>query len=301
MNKVILSFAVVGGVIASLPLGCSSSSSTADADAGADAGPVVVSASADAACTALAQAICDRTSACTPFALSAIYGDASTCLAREKISCTATLAAPSAGATPTTAQACADSFPSLSCDDFSSGNFGTACKVQPGKLALGATCGDSSQCASTFCASGPASNCGTCATVTSVGDACVNGACSAGLSCNTTTMKCIAPGAGKAGTSCTSNADCDLAHAVGCDTTGGKCVALTVASGPGDTCGADAIKATMFTLCPAGGDCSGSVLGKCIANASDGASCDSTNGPYCLLPAKCVSGSCALPNASACN
>ena len=94
MKRTILAFTLFGAGLVALPSGCSSSSSDGGSSGG-DAGTsdkdsgVEVSGDADAACTALASAICERTSTCTPFALNAIYGDSATCQSREKASCVA--------------------------------------------------------------------------------------------------------------------------------------------------------------------------------------------------------------------
>jgi len=63
--------------------------------------------------------------------------------------------------------------------------------------------------------------------------------------------------------------------------------------------------------CIAGGECDppGSVTGSCTAPATDGAMCDTANGPPCLKPARCVGdfsdggtvGTCKILSATTCN
>jgi hypothetical protein len=99
---------------------------------------------------------------------------------------------------------------------------------------------------------------------------------------------------------CHSQSECDVAHAVGCNTNNDKCLALAIATSGGD-CGADSITPTKFTLCPANGTCDAVIGGSCHAAAADGAACSTaSSGPTCLSPAKCVNSICTLPNATAC-
>ena len=69
----------------------------------------------------------------------------------------------------------------------------------------------------------------------------------------------------------------------------------------GQTCGADRYPPTKYTVCAGGGSCSSTFGGTCAPVAADGAPCsDIDTGPRCLAPARCVSGTCTLPNASSC-
>ena len=266
-----------------------------DAGAGETAGP-----EAAQACGALADALCAKLVSCSPFALGALYGDASTCRQRLTLGCLPKFGAPGTSATAAMATACAQALPALSCATFAKGDFGAACAAQPGALGNGAACGDDAQCASTFCARAPDAICGICAATTPVGAACVHGACSAGTVCPAGRSTCLAPVAGQVGDACTTLEQCDLGNGVGCNTTSGRCIMLTQTA-PGGTCGASSLIATSFAVCPASGSCSALINGTCSAAATDGAACSTAStGPACLPPARCVSGRCTLPDPSSC-
>jgi hypothetical protein len=128
----------------------------------------------------------------------------------------------------------------------------------------------------------------------------VNQACSSGFACPTGATTCIVPVAGQVNATCSSQNECDLAHAVGCNTNDNKCIALAIAAA-GQSCGADSITPTKFTLCPANGTCDAVLNGSCHAAAADGAACSTaSSGPSCLAPARCVGSICTLPDATAC-
>jgi hypothetical protein len=109
---------------------------------------------------------------------------------------------------------------------------------------------------------------------------------------------CITPVAGKVNDSCTAQEQCDLAHAVGCNTSSGRCMKLTLAQG---SCGADFIIPSSYAVCPAAGTCSAAIGGRCSAAARDGESCSTADtGTHCMLPARCVGGKCTLSDANKC-
>jgi hypothetical protein len=253
------------------------------------------------ACAALADALCAKLMSCSPFALGALYGDATTCKQRLALGCVVKFGAPGTSATPAMATACAASLPSLACATFATGDFGAACAAQPGTLANGAACGDDAQCASTFCARAADAVCGVCAAATSAGSACVRGSCSAGTVCPMGRTTCIAPVAGQVGDMCTTLEQCDLGHGVGCNTTTSRCIMLTQAPA-GGMCGANSLLASSFAVCPASGSCSAILNGTCSAAAADSAACSTaTTGPACMPPAKCVGGRCTLPAPASCH
>lgn len=106
-----------------------------------------------------------------------------------------------------------------------------------------------------------------------------------------------------AGASCDSKAatmpDCDRRLGLFCSRTTNTCVAYTYAD-DGQPCG---VVAGGFAACNAGGLCvlaAGATMGTCKAAVADGQACDDTNGPPCVVPAKCVAGVCTLGNAAAC-
>ncbi len=135
--------------------GCSSSSSTSpEADAGS-------SASALAACSDSAHAICAKMNTCSPSSLSASYGDTSTYETRIKASCLDGLSAPSTGGTPEKTEACAQAYATYSCTDYrDKTNIPSACAPAAGSGATGAACLFAAQCQSSFCAIAPGSACG---------------------------------------------------------------------------------------------------------------------------------------------
>ncbi len=93
----------------------------------------------------------------------------------------------------------------------------------------------------------------------------------------------------------------------------GTCQAVTVVDA-GMACGpVGAMPITGFADCHAGATCikpTGSAVGTCTAPAANGAACDNdtTKGPPCLAPARCVPGSststagtCTVPDATMCH
>lgn len=264
---------------------------------GTDAGPGVDAAKA---CADAASAVCAKLATCSSFVVSVTYGDVAKCKERFLVSCASAFTAPGTSTTPAKTEACAKSIAQVSCGDVLSGNLGAACNPSPGSLAAGAACRDDAQCASTFCARAPDTECGTCAALTSAGSPCVNQACSRGTTCPKGGTTCVAPVAGKVGDACTSQEQCDLANAVGCNTNSKKCITLAVANS-GQTCGSN-IAQDKFTVCSAAGACSAVLGGMCSAAAADGATCSTADtGPHCMTPAVCTGGKCKVPDATACH
>ncbi len=269
-----------------------SDAATQGADAGSDPGPA-------AACAEAADAVCGQLEACSPFGLAAIYGDLATCKSRVALGCLPAFGAPGSSATTARTVQCAQALRQLSCEVVKTGDYGPACAAVPGALADGAACGDDSQCQSTFCARASTSLCGTCSPKSTEGGPCEDGACSSGLSCPTGASTCIKPVPGEVGDACTYQEQCDLAEGIVCDTAASKeCIQVSVASGTGEACG---LTMTGFVLCRASGACSGIFGGTCSAAAADGAACSASDtGPKCLSPARCVEGTCALPDPASC-
>jgi hypothetical protein len=303
----VLVAATLGACSSSSPAATTSTSEdggTSQGDSATTSGDSGTGPSADAtkACSDSASAFCTQLQACAPFAVQAEYGDVATCQTRFALGCVQTLQFPGTSETVANLQTCTTAIPAISCSDFVTGNLGAACTTQPGTLANDAPCGDDAQCTSTFCARAPDSQCGKCAAVSTAGGDCVNSACSNGFACPTGETKCQVPVAGQVGAACQSQSDCDLAHAVGCNTNNNKCLKLAIATA-GGSCGADSIiTPTTFTICLANGTCDAISSGTCHAAAADGAACSTgTSGPSCLSPAKCVGSVCTLPDATACH
>lgn len=314
MKPIITYIAVPSALVAVLFVACSSSSATgfAGSDAGGttadsggggstDSGGIAPSGDVTKACADSAAAFCAQIQSCSPFGLQATFGDIATCQTRFALGCVQTLAFAGTTATIASTEACASALPAVSCSDFIAGRFGDACSTKPGALADGANCGDDAQCTSTFCARAPYSQCGVCSPLSTAGAPCVNQACSTGFACPTGQSTCIVPVAGQVGDTCHSQNECDVAHAVGCNTGNTTCLKLEVASS-GGSCGADSISPSKFTVCPAGGSCDAVLNGSCHAAAADGAACSTAStGPSCLSPARCVASICTLPDANSCH
>jgi len=259
------------------------------------------STNASQVCATFASTLCTKLQTCSSFVLGVLYGDEATCEKRIVLSCVPAFTAPGTSATPTKTAACGQSLASLGCDAFLKGDFGASCKTDPGTVAVDGACADDAQCASTFCARAPDAACGVCQPPTTVGGACVRSSCSAGQVCPAGQSKCIAPTQGKVDDMCTAQEQCDLAHAVGCNTTTNKCIALTLAQ---SMCGANSLipPPTSYAVCPANGTCSAAFAGRCNAAAADGASCSTADtGTHCVAPARCVGAKCTVPDPSTCH
>jgi hypothetical protein len=279
------------------------------------------------ACDAIAQARCTRLAACSTANLQIRFGDEASCEAREKLSCTNSLAAPGNGSSPTHIAACAQAIATWDCTNYLNGrNVPTACQQQTGSLATGAACAVAGQCQTGFCAIPPTAACGVCANEPALGASCAElSTCGPSVVCTTDTQTCVVLGAmgepcGKGapcgtGLSCvgadaTTGAQgtcqpagemlgvvCDSAQTLNpnCDRNGGfvcnsktkQCAALSIASG-GEPCGD---VGSQNAPCGTSGLCvgaSGATPGACVAAAADGAPCDTEKGPPCLQLARCV-------------
>lgn len=146
--------------------------------------------------------------------------------------------------------------------------------------------------------------------------------CAAGLDC----VRTIAPDAGadagapsngicqpagaSVGAACRAGSvnepACDKALYLTCERKTRQCAADLFAA-PGAACGesdAGTTDCTSGSLCAPPGD----KTGTCLATAAEGAACDTTNGPTCLAPARCigtsvdggVTGTCTLADPSTC-
>jgi hypothetical protein len=258
------------------------------------------SAEAKQACATFASTLCAKLQSCSAFVLGVLYGDTATCEKRIALSCVPSYGAAGTSATPAKTRACEQSIGALACPAFLTADWGAACKTDPGTIAQGGACGDDAQCATTFCARAPDAACGICQPPTTPGGPCVQSSCSAGMVCPAGQSTCITPVAGKVDDMCTAQEQCDLAHAVGCNTTSRKCLALTLAQ-PQGSCGANSIVPTSYAVCPASGTCSAALAGKCSAAAADGEACSTADtGAHCVPPARCISSKCLVPDPTTC-
>jgi hypothetical protein len=281
----------------------------------------------DAACTMSAQARCMQQQSCTPNSLQIDYGDLTTCEARIKASCLASLAASGTGNTAEGVAACANAYGTWSCSDWVNGFPPAACAPAQGVLTPGIACAFNGQCVTSWCAVARGASCGACATAPGVGSPCGGGVgcgTQAGLYCETNGntcqqlvtdaglfcdagscgygLGCVIPTGSSNGT-CqtlgdTVDAGCDaLQHtAAACrKDLGLACVKKHCTQDPvasaGQPCGLD-LDAGVVIECTASGTCynpDGGAGGTCVAAKAEGMSCDTANGSVCFLPARCVS------------
>jgi hypothetical protein len=259
----------------------------------------------EATYTKWATAICTREQACIPSLFTYYWGDATTCITRNKLWIKTYLAGyADITATDTSLSGCATQISAQSCLDWNNGKPLPMCAL-PGKRANGAKCDAGDQCASLRC-SGNATACGTCAARVALNGACVPGDCADGLICGSLGT-CVTPkvmGASCAadttscagslrcrggicsaplttvGAACVDAEDCDTGHGVLCDSNAAtpKCIAWS--SSP-TICA----YSTTLTACSKGGFCEDD--GTCTPAAADGRACDDDLGPTCLYPAVC--------------
>jgi hypothetical protein len=293
---------------------------------------------ADQACTDLASGACNRFQACAPLLIQSIYGDASTCTARLKLTCPSALGANGSGATPSNVEACSQAYAAVSCTDLLSGTAPPACIVR-GSLMQGAACAGNDQCsgANSYCNVASGQTCGVCGTQAAAGGVCTrNAECQPGLVCGFaatggTAGACVTPGAqgaacdsphpcasllhcvngtctpsAAAGAACNVAAsDCDGTQGLYCDLATGLCKTVKTASA-GGTCGNIVADGT-YVVCTGGSSCKMptpvSLTGTCQAAAADGAMCNTTTtmGPNCLPPAVCTNGACKIPDPASCH
>jgi hypothetical protein len=279
-----------------------------------------VSEGADDACTEWATHSCNRLELCAPVTIQIDYGGVASCIARSKTACSSVLQARGTGATPSTLRACAQAYDSASCDEVVVGKPPEVCNVA-GALSPGTACFDNSQCAGpkAYCRMAADELCGMCAALGPPGAACDSARdCQYGLVCFFTCMAPVAKGApcdgmtrqcpetlvcynytcvspGQTGEPCDPQADnCDHDHGLFCDAKQKRCSRFEVAD-VGAVCG-------VGTVCKAG-TCvadEATQTSVCVANATDGSSCDAKRGPACTAPARCADGTCQQLNATAC-
>ena len=205
-----------------------------------------------------------------------------------------------------------------------------ACGVCAEMPAAGATCTYEGDCGRNMaCALAKNATTGACVTPVTSGATCLTGTtpCEAGLACvgdddtNGTTGTCQ-PQANTVGAACDRSRNtapnCDPQLGLTCipaaaGSSVGTCQSISLVAA-GQTCGAiGSAPITGDAECNAGGLCVKKVstdnTGTCVAAAADGAACDSdtTQGPPCLAPAKCVAssagstaGTCVVPDATKC-
>lgn len=284
--------------------------------------------SADAACSKLADARCERVGTCNVDGIQVRYGDLASCQGAQKAACMNSLAASSTGATPTTASACADALPAVDCSDYNNNLLPAACQPAVGKLPAGAACAFSAQCGTQFCGIDKTASCGVCQPQPQVNDSCEHlTSCGAGLTCVAKGTLCVRedPKAGDAcdaDTPCGSGFSCVRSKAMtttaaavqgvcqpAMETAGATCDAKKKTSAGCDpakglTCDPTSMLCVAAVVASAGQACdddltfcssaatcvipTGATMGTCVAAAADGAACDTANGPSCLTLSRCI-------------
>jgi hypothetical protein len=300
----------------------------------------------DEACGDNAHAHCLKIQTCSPTLMTTTYGAQGACETRLKLVCLNSLEAPASGGSAQKTEACAQAYASWTCDDYLDDKPPPACAQALGALATGKPCGAPGQCASGFCAIAPGTACGVCAPAPQVGASCAAlTTCGQLLACNATTQQCAGfstsggpcskaqpCGAGLfcVGATATSNgtcaaaveqlgascdplgkagAGCDRLAGLACNGTTKQCAAIQF-GGTGQACG---VVGGQTALCANAGTCAaaagadGGTNEACIAAAGDEAPCDLVRGPFCLEPARCITGgdggtqgTCQFPNPAGC-
>jgi len=296
----------------------------------------------DQACADSATANCTKLDQCVLNGTTIRYGGATTCQTRQKQACLERLGATGTGNNSNSVELCVSEVPAASCSEFDLGTI-PECQAKVGSGANGAACAFSGQCESANCAVATGTTCGTCAAPNQTGDSCATTSCSQGLFCVATTHQCQPRGASGsacdadhpcgAGLSCvipaamasgtcqvagsSVGAACDPKHqsAPGCDPNAGlycatqtdTCQAVTYATA-GAQCGSVNQVAVACTNASTCFGAQGQTPGTCVADAADGALCDTQAGPSCIPPAVCVtgggaatSGVCRLPDSTLCH
>jgi hypothetical protein len=249
--------------------------------------------SADDACQRYAASYCKLVDDCSQRATAARYGSLLSCQERERAACHQRLAAPGTSRTPSFEAGCSLALPSLNCTALFANATFLSCIAPPGTREELAPCIDDAQCETGTCNRGASRVCGTCGLPAHSGESCDTTSCARGLIC--LENLCVAPAA--------QDASCDPTHpcAYSLSCADGTC--SPAIENAGDDCDPDQSIA-------AGCDLDQGLLCDpmskvCVAAPPppgvlpDGALCD-PGGPPCAVPAKCVAGTCTLPDLATC-
>jgi hypothetical protein len=296
--------------------------------------------SATAACATIALDRCTKVMTCSPPDLQKQFGTEQVCLTREQLACGDNVNAVDTGATPEGILACAAALTAESCAVFLSPGAPSAC-IFTGPNS--GTCSFESQCGTQFCAVGAHAQCGLSEAYPVVGTSCVDSECGEkGLVCDKNTSKCAQPALQNQ----TCNPTIPCAHALACvgsiNGSNGRCeLEVTTLGGSCDftrrnlpscnidvglTCSHATNKCVMQPIVAAGKTCGqvnsidtaciggthcfiprNQTSGKCVADAPEGMACNTSAGPDCFFPARCMwstatgpTGTCQLPGTTSC-
>jgi hypothetical protein len=282
-------------------------------------------ASASAACTDLAGALCTRIAACAPFLVGRDFVDDADCCVRATLACMQRMALSDSYPPLDVAADCTKQLASIACDAFfARGVHGFdaiidyPCPVIGGVRDAGRRCVADAQCASGYCAY-RWTGCGYCQPAPVDGAAPTDGyecgpwlvlgddkRCHApgqtGATCDTNApcaddLYCVIGNCavgGSLGDACDDMHPCDWTHGLMCDATSGKCAAVSLAKA-GAPCDESA---GFFTLrgewCTGGTACVAAGAKKtCVKRIADGATCGATS-PPCTGPSDCIGGVCVV-------
>jgi len=292
-------------------------------------------------CPAYATAICDLYGSCSNgWYVSTEFGDQAACVASYELSCAQRLAAPGTALTSADILSCSQGLPTESCDALYSNNPEEVCSAPAGKTPLNGACEVAAQCASAYCAIPNNAFCGTCQPTPIAGADCSQFGCPPGLQCLADVQTC-APAVADGG-ACNASGDCQYGLTCltkakicaptadggqACDTSGkigpgcndnlglvcqkigdGGMCALKELADAGQPCGTLS-DSGVATNCLDRGTCekaADSGVGTCLAAAATGADCDTSAGPDCQLPGRCIisgggtSGTCQLLSSAVC-
>ena len=225
--------------------------------------------SAAKACADSAKASCTKRDTCANgYFNKRTYGDEATCETRFAAACVTNLGSKGDAQSPDKIEACVAAFPTYTCTDLFDGNPPAACVPPAGTGAMGAACGVSAQCASTFCAVAQDAVCGTCQPLPAVGAACqAQAECGRDLAC----AKSVAAPSGKCAAWVAS---------------GGACLTSVSPCQAGLSCVGDDVAAMTMGTCKAAG---ATVGAPCDRSRKTIASCDANLGLVCI-PAVAGSG-----------
>jgi len=257
-------------------------------------------------CRKLAEAVCSRLAACSPFLLARDYGDEATCVTRTNNGCGDALAAPNEAATSDDMGRCSTGVSGMSCDALFSWNLEvlahrswtvlgnpesySRCPPRYGPRPSGTACSADSQCNDAYCQQTVVGECGKCRSSSTSSNSCTTtaecgpndwcaptGKCLKLLtlehSCSST-FSCV-PGSFCEYTKCVpiksvKGDPCDDKAA--CDVTKGlvcgasKTCEEVTLANPGEACGG-------LVACRAGGTCTGGTCVAYVAKTLDPATC----------------------------
>jgi len=138
---------------------------------------------ASQACSDYANTYCAKESSCTnDRAIFRSWGDMATCVTREVLACSSTLAAPHTSQSPALREECSQALASTSCSDFLEGISPSPC-APSGPGAVGSPCTFNAQCSTAYCAGIRDATCGTCAEPPPAGASCATSNCGQAESC----------------------------------------------------------------------------------------------------------------------